>query len=219
VTEELEIVLTVYSLPYTVVSGNYENGRAPLKRPGSTPAARSSASSVQRSSTRVVRDMGADNGRATRLALGRYPRCSSPARGRPAMRVIGYLRASTEEQQRSGLGLAAQEAAISAACAQREWELVSFEEDIASGGKRDRAGLARAFAALDEGRADAVVVSRLDRLGRSVAHVASILERYPGGVVAVDIGMTPDSPREALARLRSLHVGQRVHNRERARLP
>jgi DNA invertase Pin-like site-specific DNA recombinase len=34
----------------------------------------------------------------------------------------------------------------------------------------------------------------LDRLGRSVAHVASILEQHPGAIVALDIGMTPDSP-------------------------
>jgi DNA invertase Pin-like site-specific DNA recombinase len=110
------------------------------------------------------------------------------------MRAIAYLRASTEEQERSGLGLQAQESTIRRACTEREWELVRLERDIASGGKRDRAGLGRALEALELGEADCVVVSRLDRLGRSVAHVAQILERHPGAVVALDIGLTPDSP-------------------------
>ena len=61
-------------------------------------------------------------------------------------------------------------------------------------GRKDRAGLARALAAIESGEADVVVVSRLDRLARSVAHIASILERFPGGVVALDVGLVPDSP-------------------------
>jgi DNA invertase Pin-like site-specific DNA recombinase len=121
------------------------------------------------------------------------PRCQ-PARMHKIMRAVGYVRASTEEQERSGLGLSAQRTAIDAACAQREWDLVGIEEDIASGGKRDRPGLTRALASIDSGEADCVIVSRLDRLGRSVAHVASVLERYPGAIVALDIGLTPDSP-------------------------
>lgn len=110
------------------------------------------------------------------------------------MRAIGYRRASTVEQQASGLGLDAQTAAIEAACAQRGWELVGIEEDIASGGRRDHAGLARSLAAIESGEVDVVVVSRLDRLARSVAHTAGILERFPGGVVALDVGLVPDSP-------------------------
>jgi DNA invertase Pin-like site-specific DNA recombinase len=88
------------------------------------------------------------------------------------VRIVAYLRASTEEQHRSGLGLDAQRATIESTCEQRGWQLVSCEQDIASGGTRDRAGLMRALEAIDAGTADAVVVSRLDRLGRSVAHVA-----------------------------------------------
>jgi DNA invertase Pin-like site-specific DNA recombinase len=110
------------------------------------------------------------------------------------MRAIGYRRASTAEQHASGLGLDAQTSAIETACETRGWTLVGVEEDIASGGRRDRPGLARALQAIESGSADVVVVSRLDRLGRSVAHVAGILERHPGSVVALDVGMTPDSP-------------------------
>ena len=110
------------------------------------------------------------------------------------MRAVGYVRCSTTEQQQSGLGLSAQRSTVETACTQRGWTLLGFEENIASGGRRDRPGLARVLAAIEAGAADCVVVSRLDRLGRSVAHVASILERHPGAVVALDIGMTPDSP-------------------------
>jgi DNA invertase Pin-like site-specific DNA recombinase len=108
--------------------------------------------------------------------------------------AIGYRRASTTEQQASGLGLDAQTTAIEAACVQRGWTLLGFEEDIASGGRKDRPGLARALGAIAERSADCVVVSRLDRLGRSVAHVATLLERYPDSIVALDVGLTPDSP-------------------------
>lgn len=110
------------------------------------------------------------------------------------MRAVAYLRASTEEQHRSGLGIAAQTATIEATCQQRGWELVGIETDIASGGKRDRPGLARALQAIEAGGADCVVVSRLDRLGRSVAHTAEILERFPDSIVALDCGLAPDSP-------------------------
>ena len=37
------------------------------------------------------------------------------------MNVIGYVRVSTEDQARSGLGLEAQEAAIISACRDRGW--------------------------------------------------------------------------------------------------
>jgi DNA invertase Pin-like site-specific DNA recombinase len=110
------------------------------------------------------------------------------------MRAVAYLRASTEEQERSGLGLQAQRAAVASACEQRGWAIVGVEQDIASGGKRDRPGLGRALQAVEEGAANVVVVSRLDRLGRSVAHVAAILEQYGAAIVALDVGLTPDSP-------------------------
>jgi DNA invertase Pin-like site-specific DNA recombinase len=75
-----------------------------------------------------------------------------------------------------------------------------------------RPGLASALGAIEAGAADYVVVGRLDRLGRSVAHVASILERHPGAVVALDIGMTPDSPAGAF----TAHVIAAASQLERA---
>src|SRR4051812_27741665 len=58
-----------------------------------------------------------------------------------AMRVVGYVRVSTDEQGVSGLGLEAQRAAIAAECRRRGWELARFEADVAGGAKLDRPGL------------------------------------------------------------------------------
>lgn len=49
------------------------------------------------------------------------------------MRVLGYIRVSTDEQADSGAGLAAQRAAITDECARRGWELLEIHEDAARG--------------------------------------------------------------------------------------
>ncbi len=50
------------------------------------------------------------------------------------MRVVGYIRVSTEEQATSGLGLEAQRAAILGECGRRGWQLVEMVAD--EGGQR-----------------------------------------------------------------------------------
>ena len=51
------------------------------------------------------------------------------------MRVIGYVRVSTEEQGLSGAGLQAQRAAIVAECERRGWTLVEITQDVGRSGK------------------------------------------------------------------------------------
>jgi DNA invertase Pin-like site-specific DNA recombinase len=134
------------------------------------------------------------------------------------MRAIGYVRASTAEQRDSGLGLAAQRAAITAACAARDWPLTGFEEDIASGSRPDRPGLLRALAAIEAGDADAIVCLRLDRLSRSVPDFARILERFPSAIVCLDLGVDPSTPAGemtatvvcAMAQMERRLIGQRT---------
>ncbi len=93
------------------------------------------------------------------------------------MKVVGYTRVSTEEQGRSGLGLAAQRSAIEAECERRGWQLVGIEEDIASGRSRKRRpGLARAVETCRRGDAAGVVAAKLDRLARSVVDFAQLVE-------------------------------------------
>jgi DNA invertase Pin-like site-specific DNA recombinase len=65
------------------------------------------------------------------------------------------------------------------------------EEDIASGAKADRPGLTRALEAVQGGEVDCIIVLRLDRLSRSVADFARMLERFPRGSCAWISGSTP----------------------------
>lgn len=93
--------------------------------------------------------------------------------------VVGYVRVSTGEQAESGAGLEAQRQAIEAEAARRGWELVAVYEDAGASGKsmKGRPGLQEALAAVEAGEAEALLVSKLDRLSRSVIDFANVLER------------------------------------------
>jgi DNA invertase Pin-like site-specific DNA recombinase len=101
--------------------------------------------------------------------------------------AIGYLRVSTQEQGRSGLGLEAQRRDIEAFCAREEFEIQSWYQDIQTGAGKDalllRPGLA---AALREARSErcALIVSRLDRLSRNVHFITGLIEHKVHFVVA-----------------------------------
>ena len=98
-----------------------------------------------------------------------------------AMRVIGYVRVSTEEQASHGVSLAAQTEKVRAYCALYDLELVELIDDPGASAKTlARPGLARALAALDRGDADGLVVAKLDRLTRSVADMATLVSDYFG---------------------------------------
>jgi DNA invertase Pin-like site-specific DNA recombinase len=94
-------------------------------------------------------------------------------------RVIGYTRVSTAEQT-EGYGTEAQERAIRAYCRTHKVRLVDVASDqglSGSNGLESRRGLAHALARLEAGEADAIVVSRLDRLARSYVLQETIIER------------------------------------------
>lgn len=74
------------------------------------------------------------------------------------MALIGYARISTSDQD-----VSLQEDALNEAGCKRIFQ------DVASGAKTDRPGLAEAMAYLRDG--DVLVVWRLDRLGRSLKHL------------------------------------------------
>ena len=101
--------------------------------------------------------------------------------------AIGYLRVSTREQGRSGLGLAAQRYDIEAFGAREGFTINSWYQDIQTGAGKDalllRTGLA---AALKEARAARcpLVVSRLDRLSRNVHFITGLMEHKVHFVVA-----------------------------------
>lgn len=104
------------------------------------------------------------------------------------MKIIAYLRVSTEEQARDGVGLDAQLAkaeswrALNAPGAQ----LVVFRDAGISGMVEDRPGLAKAMAVLQKG--DVLLVYSLSRLSRSTRHTLDLsieLERVGVDLVSV----------------------------------
>lgn len=87
------------------------------------------------------------------------------------MKILAYLRVSTDVQADEGQGLEVQEAAVRgwARDAGHELRAVLREEGV-SGAKEldDRPALAEAFALLKDDRAEGLVVYRLDRLARDL---------------------------------------------------
>ena len=121
------------------------------------------------------------------------------------MRAIGYVRVSTEEQGRSGLGLESQRRAIRQAAKERGWKLVAICEDPGVSGKamKGRKGLSEALTAVESEKAGVLLVAKLDRLSRSLLDFAMLMEqsrRKKWSLVALDLGVDTTTPAgEALA--------------------
>ncbi|NNM48546.1 recombinase family protein [Micrococcus luteus] len=105
-------------------------------------------------------------------------------------RVIGYIRVSTNKQD---IGPEVQVRELTREAEARGWELDLRREDAASAKSlKGRPVLAQALADLKAGRADVLAVSKLDRLSRSVADFARILddaERQYWDVICLDLGV------------------------------
>jgi DNA invertase Pin-like site-specific DNA recombinase len=98
-------------------------------------------------------------------------------------RIVTYLRVSTRQQQRSGLGIDAQRAAIERFAATESLsisaEFVEFESGKGADALERRPQLAAALAAAKALKCS-VVVAKLDRLSRDVAFVAGLMaQRVP----------------------------------------
>lgn len=118
-------------------------------------------------------------------------------------RVIAYCRVSTDEQSSSGVSLAAQESKLRAYCEALDLVLVRVEVDPGASAKTlNRPALQRALASLRRGEADAILVTKLDRLTRSVRDLATLLEDYfaVGRAGLISIGESVDT-RSAAGRL------------------
>jgi DNA invertase Pin-like site-specific DNA recombinase len=106
------------------------------------------------------------------------------------LRVVGYTRVSTVEQATEGMSLDAQESRIRAWCEAQRAELIEIVSDEGVSGTKllaDRPG-GQGVAHLLEARrpnADAVVVVRMDRLGRDAAEQIALLKRFRSGNVGV----------------------------------
>jgi DNA invertase Pin-like site-specific DNA recombinase len=108
--------------------------------------------------------------------------------------AIAYTRVSTVKQGSSGLGMAAQEAAISAFCIQHGYEIAARYGEVETGKGHDaldrRPQLATALAHARKLKAP-VVVAKLDRLGRDVAFIAGLMvNRVP--FIVTELGIDTD---------------------------
>lgn len=112
--------------------------------------------------------------------------------------VLGYVRVSTSEQAASGLGLAAQEAAIRHHCERNGWELVDLvHDDGVSAKDLHRPGLRSALERIAAGEVNGLVAAKLDRLSRSVIDFAQLMawcDEAACSLVAVDMGIDTSSP-------------------------
>jgi len=95
------------------------------------------------------------------------------------MKLIGYVRVSSEEQAASGLSLENQESKIRAYAALYGHELIDIIVDAGFSAKSlMRPGMQAALAYLDSGKADGILILKLDRLTRSTADMGSLIDRY-----------------------------------------
>jgi len=87
---------------------------------------------------------------------------------------VAYYRVSTDRQQRSGLGLEAQDAAVHDYVS-RHGKLVKQYVEIESGKRKNRPVLAKALGHARRIGAT-LVIAKLDRLARNVAFTAALME-------------------------------------------
>ena len=90
-------------------------------------------------------------------------------------RFVGYFRVSTGKQKQSGLGLEAQQDAVSRFLTSRKAELLSEIVEIESGGRADRPKLAEALR-LCRVHGATLLIAKLDRLARNVAFISNLME-------------------------------------------
>lgn len=128
------------------------------------------------------------------------------------MRVVGYVRVSTDRQVEEGLGLEIQEQAIRSWAGDKGHTLVALMRDEGQSGSNGidtRIGLADALETLRDGRTQALVVYRLDRLARDLVIQEQLLaETWRKGCQVFScspaegayLSDDPDDPSRALVR-------------------
>jgi DNA invertase Pin-like site-specific DNA recombinase len=123
-----------------------------------------------------------------------------------------YLRVSTADQR-----MDSQRAEMVSICRSRGFEPVMYEDKI-SGAKFSREGLDAMMAAIRSGQIKAVFCFKLDRLGRSLPHLAQIvgeMDRYGCGLVVPSQGIDTVGRDNPAARLQ-LNVLMAVAEFERS---
>jgi len=118
-------------------------------------------------------------------------------------RTVAYLRVSTDKQADKGVSLDAQRAKVEAYAQLYDLTLVDVVVDAGESAKSlNRPGLERALATLNAGKADALLVVKLDRLTRSVRDLGTLIEEHfgPKGSALLSVSEQIDT-RSAAGRL------------------
>src|ERR1043166_7218669 len=102
------------------------------------------------------------------------------------MLAIGYARVSTDKQADQGVSIEAQTARVRAMATVQGAELLEVIVDAGQSAKNmDRPGLQRLLQLVNDGRVKAVIVSKLDRLTRSVRDLGDLLDLFEKKGVAL----------------------------------
>ena len=96
--------------------------------------------------------------------------------------AIGYVRVSTQEQATDGVSLGAQRDRLRAYCRLNGIRLIDIKADEGySGSTLERPGLQAALHMIRRGRANTLLVAKLDRLSRSLRDVCTLVEELFSG--------------------------------------
>jgi DNA invertase Pin-like site-specific DNA recombinase len=111
-----------------------------------------------------------------------------------ARKLVAYVRVSTDQQGKSGLGIEAQKAAIARFAEAEDFEVIAELVEVETGKGSDaleRRPLLREALAVARKAKAAVVVAKLDRLSRDVAFISGLMaQRVP--FVVTELGADVD---------------------------
>ena len=93
-------------------------------------------------------------------------------------RAIAYIRVSTNQQADQGHSLLAQQEKVNAYASLYDLDIVDYVVETGSAKNLNREGLQGALAQIKSGKADALIVVKLDRLTRSVVDLGYLVETY-----------------------------------------
>jgi DNA invertase Pin-like site-specific DNA recombinase len=125
---------------------------------------------------------------------------------------VSYCRVSTGRQERSGLGIEAQQEAVRRYVSQTDSSIIAEYIETESGAKSDRPQLAKALAHCRRAKAT-LLIARLDRLSRSLSFVAQLLDAN----VEIRCADMPEANRLLLQMLAVFGEHERQMIRERTR--
>jgi DNA invertase Pin-like site-specific DNA recombinase len=111
------------------------------------------------------------------------------------MEAIGYARVSTDKQADRGVSLDAQTEKIRAMALVHNARLIDIVVESGESAKSlNRPGMQKLLALVDSGQVQTVIISKLDRLTRSVKDLCTLLERFERhGVALISVAESLDT--------------------------